>query len=131
MGKKKDEAATADDAAPAKKVTQREAVTKALAAGKELPPDGVKFVKDTFGMELSNQAFSTLKSQIKKAGGATPSGRGRKPGRPAASANSAQAGGISSSGKTPNPAELARGIKQLVATYGAVAVSDMLAVMTE
>ena len=79
MGKKKD--TKADTAAPAKKVTQREAVTQALAAGKELPPDGVKFVKDTFGMELSNQSFSTLKSQIKKkAGTSTPA---RKPGRPA------------------------------------------------
>lgn len=43
-----------------KKMTQREAVKQALAAGKELPPDGVKFVKDTFNI----QSFSTLKQQI-------------------------------------------------------------------
>jgi hypothetical protein len=126
----KTKTAEADPAAPVKKTTQREAVTQALAAGKESPPDGVKFVKDTFGMEMTNGNFSTLKSQIKKAAGTTTPAR--KPGRPAASANgSAKAGGISSGGKTANAAELARSVKALVTQYGAEAVTDMTKVFAD
>ena len=66
--------------APVKKPTQKQAVIAALAAGKESPPDGVKFVKDTFNIDLTKGNFSTIKSQVKKAGGtATPT---RKPGAP-------------------------------------------------
>lgn len=68
----------APEAASEGKITQKEAVKQALAAGKELPPDGVKFVKDTFGITLNNGAFSTIKSQIKKAAGESKP-RGRAP----------------------------------------------------
>ena len=82
------------------KITQREAVTQALAAGKELPPDGVKFIKDTFGMEMTNGNFSTLKSQIKKAAGESkPRG---KPGRPAGTTGSAQADHRTATGTPAN-----------------------------
>lgn len=130
MGKKKDQAAPSAESAPAGKMTQKEAVAKAIAAGKDSPSDGVAYIQEQFGITLNNGAFSTLKSHLKKAGGGTPAKRGRKPGRPAA-ANGARTGGMTSSGRPPNPADLARGIKQLVATYGAVAVGDMLAVLTE
>lgn len=106
------------------------AVKQAIAAGKDSPSDGVAFVKEQFGITLNNGAFSTIKSQLKKAGGATP--RGRKPGRPAASANGAtRTGGISSSGKTPNPVDLARGVKLFVSQYGADAVKSMAEVFAE
>lgn len=130
MGKKKDQAAPSAEGVPAGKITQKEAVARAIAAGKDSPSDGVAYVRERFGIALNNGAFSTLKSQLKKAGDGTPAKRGRKPGRPGAS-DGARTGGMTSSGRTPNPADLARGIKQLVATYGAVAVGDMLAVLTE
>ena len=127
MAKSKAAEAPAEPAAaPEKKITQREAVRQALAAGKELPPDGVKFVKDTFNIQLNNQSFSTLKSQIKKAaeGDATP----KKPGRPAGSANVAVAHKPAVSaptGKATNPAELAQAVKELVAAHGAETVKAM------
>jgi hypothetical protein len=124
MGKKKDTEGAAE------KITQKEAVKRAIAAGKDSPGDGVAYVKDQFGITLNNGAFSTIKSQLKKASGATT--RGRKPGRPAASANGvARTGGMTSSGKTPNPADLARGVKLLVSQYGAEAVKSMAEVFAE
>ena len=107
------------------KITQKEAVKQAIAAGKDSPPDGVAFVKEQFGITLNNGAFSTLKSQLKNASGATPSRRGRKPGRVA----SKPAGHVGNGKATP--ADLARAVKGLIATYGAVAVSDMVAVFTD
>ncbi len=124
------EAPATDPAAPAKKPTQKEAVIAALAAGKDSPPDGVKFVKDAFDIDLTKGNFSTIKSQVKKAAGI--SAPARKPGRPSAATaignGKAPAGFAPSSG---NPADLARGIKQLIATFGAVAVSDMVAVLAD
>ena len=113
------------------KLTQKEAVKQALAAGKESPADGVAYVKEQFGITLNNGAFSTLKSQLKKGSGKG-STRGRKPGRPAASANGAsRTGGSSSSGKAANPADLARTVKALVNQYGAEAVRDMASVFAD
>jgi len=130
MAKSKSAEAPADASAPAKKTTQREAVIAALAAGKELPPDGVKFVKDTFGMEMTNGNFSTLKSQIKKA--ASSSTPARKPGRPAASANgSAKPAPVASSKNASSPAELALAVKRLVSQYGVEAVRDMTGVFAD
>lgn len=105
-------------------------MVKAIAAGKDSPSDGVAYIQEQFGIALNNGAFSTLKSQWKKAVGGPPAKSGRGPGRPAAS-NGTRPGGMTPSGKALNSADLAWGIKQLVATYGAVAVGDMLAVLTE
>ena len=133
MAKKKDEAAPGGAAAPAEKITQRVAVERALAAGKDSPNDGVAFVQEQFGITLNNGSFSTIKSQIKKAGGATAGNKKRD--RPAASANGsatpARAGGISSSGKAPNPADLAQAVKTLVKQYGVAAVADMAKVFAD
>jgi hypothetical protein len=80
MAKKKDETAEATGA-PAGKITQKEAVKQALAAGKDSPSDGVAYVKEQFGITLTNGAFSTLKTQLKKAaGGKTGAKRGRPKG---------------------------------------------------
>ncbi|QEL14813.1 hypothetical protein [Limnoglobus roseus] len=59
-------------APPVEKITQREAVEKAIAAGKGSPVDGVAYVKEQFGITLGNAAFSTLKSQLKKASNPSP-----------------------------------------------------------
>ena len=58
----------AEETAPSEKITQRVAVQKALDEGNELPVDGVPYVKEKFGITLSNQAFSTIKSKITTAG---------------------------------------------------------------
>ncbi|QEL18603.1 hypothetical protein [Limnoglobus roseus] len=61
--------ATAQEAeATTGKLTQREAVEKALAAGMDTPAEGVPYVKGQFNITLSNQAFSTIKSKIKNGG---------------------------------------------------------------
>ncbi|MDY3551377.1 hypothetical protein R5W24_000453 [Gemmata sp. JC717] len=79
MAKKKAAEPTAetpaeDTAPPAEKpITQRVAVERALAAGKELPADGVPYVLKEFGIALSNQAYSTIKSKINTASKKTPS----------------------------------------------------------
>jgi hypothetical protein len=80
MAKKKD-AEAAPEAAPAEKITQRAAVQRALDAGKDRPADGVAYVKEQFGITLNKGAFSTIKSQLNKAGG-TAKASGRR-GRPA------------------------------------------------
>ena len=76
------------------KVTQKEAVKQAIAAGKDTPAEGVVYVKDQFGMELSNQAFSILKSQLKSKSSAGTARRGRPP---ASAAHSPANGSMASS----------------------------------
>jgi hypothetical protein len=71
MAKKKAAEPTVEtpaEEAPAEKMTQRVAVEKALDAGKVLPVNGVPYVQEQFGITLSNQAFSTIKSKINNAG---------------------------------------------------------------
>jgi hypothetical protein len=82
MAKKKDEAAAETSGAPAGKITQKEAVKQALAAGKDSPSDGVIYVKEQFGITLNNGAFSTLKTQLRRPPGArqAPSAAGRRAG---------------------------------------------------
>ncbi len=131
MGKKKDAEAPADAAAPAEKITQRVAVQRALAAGKDVPADGVSYVKEQFGMTLTNQGFSTLKSQINKAVGTSKSAGKR--GRPALSKAmpAAKAAVKPSANGHGNPADLARAVKQLVSEYGVEAVKGMAEVFAE
>ena len=131
MAKKKDpEPAAENPAAPAAdKMTQREAVEKALEAGKDMPAEGVPYVKTEFGITLNNAAFSTIKTKIKKSSEAP----AKKPGSPAASANGAVAHkpAPTAVAATTNPADLARQIKALVGQYGAEAVADMAKVFAD
>ena len=73
MAKKKADAATTENgeaAAPVeKKITQRVAVTETLDSGIESPTEGVAYIKDKYGIEMTTQGFSTLKTQIRKASG--------------------------------------------------------------
>jgi hypothetical protein len=124
MVKKKAE--TPSETPAAEKITQKQAVVRALAAGKDQPNDGVAFIKSQFGMGLSNQAFSTLKSQIKKA-----AGTGKRRGRPRASANGSAAPVAARARPTADPVELARAVKSLVARYGSDVVADMAKVFAE
>ena len=107
------------------KPTQKEAVKQALAAGKELPADGVAYIKGTFGMELSKGAFSTLKTQLKKVSGAPAKPRGL----PAPSTNGSASHGIAKA--TAKAADLVRALRPLIATFGAEAVKDMADALAE
>jgi hypothetical protein len=71
-------------------MTQKQAVQEAITAGKDSPSDGAAYVKEKFGIELSKQGFSTIKSQLKKASGQGGTrGRGRQARAAPAGANGA------------------------------------------
>jgi hypothetical protein len=112
MGKKKD--AEAAETAPAEKITQRVAVQRALDAGKDSPADGVKYVKEQFDITLNNGAFSTIKSQLKKASGTNTSAGKR--GRPAGAKAAATA--KPSTNGAPNMALQIETIKTLCSSLG-------------
>jgi hypothetical protein len=65
-------------------VSKAEAVRQALAAGKEMPEEGVAYLLDNFGIVMDRQTFSANKSQekardAKKAEASRTSKPGRKP----------------------------------------------------
>jgi hypothetical protein len=109
------------------RITQKEAVKRAIAAGKASPTEGVVYIKATFGMDLNTGAFSTLKTLLKKTG--APAKRGRRPGAKAAATPS---GSFAGNGrKTGNAVDLARSVKVLVEQHGAEAVADMAKVFAD
>jgi hypothetical protein len=130
MAKQKTESAAPVTETPkTEKITQSEAVMRAVAAGKDQPSDGVQYVKDHFNLEMTNQTFSTVKSKLNKAAGTT-SKRGRPAGpakasQPASATAPAHMNGKPTTAKTGNPAELASAVKQLVAQYGVENVKAM------
>ena len=136
MTKQKPESSTTTPDAPkADKLTQSEAVKRAIAAGKDQPSDGVQYIKDNFKMELSNHVFSTVKSKLNK-GGVTTGKRGRPSGpaktpapapvsKPASVSTPAHTNGKPITAKTGDPAELAHAVKLLVAQYGVDSVKAM------
>jgi len=119
MAKKKpDDEATAGSA---EKITKSEAVRRAVAEGVDKPTEAVAFIKERFGVEITPQHFSSIKSQeAKKAG--KPARRGRKPRDAAApTPNGPRVG-------NGNPVELARQVKKLVDVYGVEAIKEMATV---
>ena len=62
----KPEEATVEESDPKNTISKAEAVRLALKAGKEMPEEGVNYIKRQFGIEIDKQHFSTQKSQIKK-----------------------------------------------------------------
>ena len=108
-----------------KSISKTDAVKAAIAAGKEMPTEGVQWIKETHGIDIDPQHFSAVKSQARKKAGSPPAKRGRKP-------RTAQNGAaVSSSRASVNPADLARDVKRLVEQYGAAAVKDMAGVFAE
>jgi hypothetical protein len=104
------------------KMTKADAVRAALAAGVAMPAEGSAYVKEKYELDVTPQQFSTYKSIANKKAGKAPGRRGRKPSAAAAPTNGRSGG---------NPADLARGVKQLIQQFGAAAVSDMLAVLAD
>ncbi len=84
-----------------------------------------------FRKNLNKGAFSTLKTQLKKAGDTTIAGKKR--GRPAASVNgtASRAPVVAKAKAAVNPADLVRGLRPLIAAYGAAAVKDMADALAE
>jgi hypothetical protein len=96
--------------------TKADAVRATLAEGIVKPAEASAHMQKTYGLDVSPQTVSVYKTASKKKSGGvmTP----RVASRARASANG-------------NPADLARQVKALVQQYGAVAVSDMLAVFSD
>src|SRR5689334_17278087 len=112
------EAAPADEG----KISKMEAVRRTLAEGVQSPTDGVAFIKERFGLDVSTAMFGAYKSQLKAKAGAGSKGKG-KPGRklgrkPAEARAAAPAAG--------NPLEAARAVKEMVERYGAETVRGMV-----
>ena len=100
-----------------------DAVKEAISAGMLKPLDGVNFVKEKFGIDITPQAFSTTKSQIKAKEGSGKQGKATKAPKATTPTGHDSMGG--------SPAELARSVKTLVEKFGAGAVQDMAGVFGE
>jgi len=105
------------------KMTKADAVRASIADGKDMPADGAAYIKEKFGLDVTPQQFSTYKSIANKKAGKAPGRRGRKPGAAVAAPANGRRGS--------NPADLARQVKSLIGQFGAVAVSDMVAVFAD
>lgn len=105
-------------AAPA--VTKADAVRAAVAHGADVPAEGVAYIKAQFGIDITPQHFSSIKSQHKAKAGKPAGRRGRKPGTPATAAAPTRAAiGI------PNVAGPLTTIKHLVETLGVDQVKEI------
>ena len=126
---------------PAKPVTKSQAMDAAMAAGADMPAEGVAYVKEHFGLEVSNKQFSTHKSMVKQMAAIDARPKSAKP-LPVPKTAVAKATPVPAAVEpaTPPPApvrpaasaaDLARQIKSLVADHGAGAVGEMLDVFRE
>jgi hypothetical protein len=52
-------------------ITKTEAVRQAVAEGKEMPEEGIAWVKQHYGFDMTRQQFSVTKSNLKKTGGSS------------------------------------------------------------
>lgn len=90
-------------------MTKAEAVRQTLAEGIDTPADGVAYVKEKHGLDITPQQFSTYKSIAKKKAGGTPAKRGRRAAAPAAAPTPSAPAGLATS---------VEAIKVLVEQYG-------------
>lgn len=51
---------------PRGKVTKAAAIRAAIAAGKDSPDEGIAFIRDRFGLDVSKQHWSASRSQFKR-----------------------------------------------------------------
>lgn len=107
--------------------TKADAVRQAITEGKEVPQEGVAYIKEKFGLDITPQQFSTYKSIAKKkaAGSGTGVGNGRRGGGRRKTVRTAVDAGSNGMG---NAADLARQVKSLVDAYGAGQVKSMVEV---
>lgn len=114
---------------PRERPTNRELVRRAIEAGKSKPQDGVRWIKDEYGVDMTPASFGVTKNQLKKANGGeagpSPRKRGRKP-KAARAASTAPAPSPAPAASGPvGHAEAARAVKDLVERLGADEVIDL------
>jgi hypothetical protein len=105
--------------AEAEKMTKADAVRAAIKAGHDMPQAASEYIKTSYGLEVTPQQFSTYKSLENKRGGK----KARK-----AQATASPVPKATQTVHASNPADLARGVKSLVETFGADAVKGMVGV---
>lgn len=106
--------------------TKADAVRQAIAEGKDAPQEGVAYIKEKFGLDITAQQFSTYKSIAKKkAAGGSGTSSGRGPGGRRKAVRSTAGTGSNGTGSA---ADLARQVKSLVDAYGAGQVKSMVEV---
>ena len=126
------DAATTTQDAP--KLTRLEAVRRAVADGADKPSEGVLYVRDKFGFEMTNQQFSSNKNLLKGRSDSNGNGKAHtngKVGRPKAAVEVAPAprevlNATTQGVGNPGPVHLARMVKELVGQYGAEPVREMV-----
>ena len=104
---------------PKPPVQKTEAVRQALAAGKDMPSAGVAWIKETLGVEVTNQQFSSYKTQEKAKGSAASS--------KAVPVPVASNGAVHRNGSVGHGLSLdaAKQVKELVGKFGAKTVKEL------
>lgn len=102
-------------------ITKREAVRRALAAGRDKPKEGVAFIRKEFGIDIQPHAFSLNKVAIRKQLARKQQSERRE----------GQRLTVGSSDDEDDAAALARAVKQLAERYGPEAVRRMLDVFAD
>ncbi len=97
-----------------------EAVRKAISDGVTVPLQGVEYIKNTFGIEVSPGYFTSIKSADKLAEGARPKPKAASPAKPAAPAAKKSTGGDS------DVLTALENVKELVDQLGADKVKRMV-----
>lgn len=107
--------------AAAKDMSKADAVRAALAAGYDKPKEGVAYIKEKFGMEVTTGTFSVTKSQDAKKAGGEGEGDGKKTPTPPAPTGHDSMGG--------SPAALLRQVKELADRHGGDEIREILAIL--
>jgi hypothetical protein len=125
------------DPLPKGAVSQSDAARAALDAGHEKPAEAVRYIKDTFGIDMNPQYFSAIKTRtkapqvnetLKKAAPATPKA---KPGRKPKAVAPIIEGYVAPPEKPKSAGEpdvllALEGVKELVSQFGADKVKRMV-----
>ena len=112
--------------------SKSEAARQAIKAGYEKPGPAVAWIKETFGIDMNPQHFSSIKSNyLKKQGGAAPAPEPAKPGRKPKTEAPAIEGYVAPPEKPKAPGEpdvllALESVKDLVSQFGAEKLKRMV-----
>lgn len=110
-------------------VSKTDAVREAISQGIDSPEEGTAFVRDRFGLEVSNQYFSNIKSRMKGQQGRPKGKPGRKPGRKGPAGKHANARKEPQANGQADVLAALEAIKPLVASLGAERVKRLVDVL--
>ena len=118
---------------PGKKLSKAEAVRDALAHGKDSPGAGVAYIKQTHGIVIGRQMFSSYKTQDKTRQ-AKKDGEAARPARKSKASDAGVEGYVAPPSKAraagePDMLAALEGIKDLVEQYGAERLKRMVDLM--